>query len=139
MNYKIWLDSFLLSWRDLSLLSLFSSRYVLLYSEFEEWSFLLIVYKIWSDSFLLSLGLCPSIYPLLLMFLDALIPNVMKPAHKKIEMIDECLRNKPLQGGNILYITKWTILGWYKWQDLLSIYRSLRGHNIIRADITIIM
>ena len=36
----------------------------------------------------------------------ALIPNVRKPAHKKIENIDQCLRNKPLRGGNLLYITQ---------------------------------
>jgi len=33
----------------------------------------------------------------------ALIPNVMKLAHKKI---NERLRNQPLQGGNLLYITQ---------------------------------
>ena len=27
---------------------------------------------------------------------------VMKPTHKKIEKIDQCIRNKPLQGGNLL-------------------------------------
>jgi len=32
--------------------------------------------------------------------------SVMKPAHKKIEKIDKHLRNKPLRGGNILYITQ---------------------------------
>ena len=31
---------------------------------------------------------------------------VMKPAHKKIEKIDQRLINKPLQGGNLLYITQ---------------------------------
>ena len=31
-------------------------------------------------------------------------PYVMKIAHKKIEKIDECLRYKPLKGGNLLYI-----------------------------------
>jgi len=36
----------------------------------------------------------------------ALIPNVMTPSHKKIEKIDQRLRNKPLRGGNFLYITK---------------------------------
>ena len=36
----------------------------------------------------------------------SLIPNVMKPAHKKIEKIDERLRNKPLRGGNLFYITQ---------------------------------
>ena len=36
----------------------------------------------------------------------ALIPNVMKPTHKKIEKVDERLRNKPLEGGNLLYITQ---------------------------------
>jgi len=30
----------------------------------------------------------------------------MKPAHKNIEKIDKCLRNKPLQGGNLVYITQ---------------------------------
>jgi len=30
----------------------------------------------------------------------------MKPANKKIEKIDQRLRNKPLQGGNLLYITQ---------------------------------
>ena len=32
--------------------------------------------------------------------------SVMKLAHKKIEKIDEGLRNKPLWGGNLLYITQ---------------------------------
>ena len=31
---------------------------------------------------------------------------VMKPANKKIEKIDECLRNKPLRWGNLHYITQ---------------------------------
>jgi len=31
---------------------------------------------------------------------------VMKPAHKNIENIDQRLRNQPLRGGNLLYITK---------------------------------
>ena len=35
-----------------------------------------------------------------------LIPNVMKPAHKKIEKIDHRVQNQPLQGGNLLYITQ---------------------------------
>ena len=35
----------------------------------------------------------------------ALIPNVMKPAHKKIEKRDPRLRIQPLRGGNLLYIT----------------------------------
>jgi len=35
----------------------------------------------------------------------ALIPNVMKPAQEKIEKIDQCLRIRPLRGGNFLYIT----------------------------------
>ena len=30
----------------------------------------------------------------------------MKPAHKKIENIDECLKIQPLRGGNFLYITQ---------------------------------
>jgi len=30
----------------------------------------------------------------------------MKPAHKKVEKKDESLRDQPLQGGNLLYITK---------------------------------
>jgi len=70
----------------------------------------------------------------------ALIPNVKKTAHEKIEKIDQRLRNKPLRGGPTSFtLHKWTILIWYKWQDLFSIYRSLRDHNIISADITIIM
>jgi len=32
--------------------------------------------------------------------------TVMKPTHKKIEKIDQRLRNKPLRGGNLLYITQ---------------------------------
>jgi len=36
----------------------------------------------------------------------ALIPNVMKPAHKKIEKIDQRLRIQSLRGGNLLYITQ---------------------------------
>jgi len=36
----------------------------------------------------------------------ALIPNVMKPTHKKIEKIDQRLRIQPLRGGNLLYITQ---------------------------------
>jgi len=35
----------------------------------------------------------------------ALIPNVMKLAHKIKEMIDLRLQNQPLWGGNLLYIT----------------------------------
>ena len=35
-----------------------------------------------------------------------LYSNVMKPAHKTIEKRDKCLRNKPLRGGNPLYITQ---------------------------------
>ena len=35
----------------------------------------------------------------------ALIPNVMKPAHRKIEKRDPRLRIQPLRGGNLLYIT----------------------------------
>ena len=31
---------------------------------------------------------------------------VMKPAHKKIEKIEQCLRIHPLRGGNLLYITQ---------------------------------
>ena len=31
---------------------------------------------------------------------------VMKPAHKNLEKIDQCLRNKPLRCGNLLYITQ---------------------------------
>ena len=30
----------------------------------------------------------------------------MKPAQEKIEKIDGRLRNKPLRGGNLLYITE---------------------------------
>jgi len=30
----------------------------------------------------------------------------MKPAHKKIEKIDQRLGNKPLRGGNLLHITQ---------------------------------
>ena len=36
----------------------------------------------------------------------ASIPNVMKPAHKRIEKIDQCLRIQPLRGDNLLYITQ---------------------------------
>ena len=36
----------------------------------------------------------------------ALISIVMKLVQKKIEKIDERLRNKPLQGGNLLYISQ---------------------------------
>jgi len=32
--------------------------------------------------------------------------TVMKLAHKKIEKIDQRLRNKPLRGGNLLYFTQ---------------------------------
>lgn len=32
--------------------------------------------------------------------------DVMKPAHKKIEKIDQHLRIQPLRGGNLLYITQ---------------------------------
>ena len=32
--------------------------------------------------------------------------SIMKPTHKNIEKIEECLINKPLQEGNLLYITK---------------------------------
>ena len=30
----------------------------------------------------------------------------MKPTHKKIEKIDQRLRNKPIQGDNLLYNTQ---------------------------------
>jgi len=33
-----------------------------------------------------------------------LIPNVMKPARKKIEMIDQHVRIQSVRGGNLLYI-----------------------------------
>jgi len=36
----------------------------------------------------------------------ALIPNVMQLAHKIEEKIDQRLQNQPLQGHNLLYITK---------------------------------
>ena len=36
----------------------------------------------------------------------ALIPNVRKPMHKKIEKIDQRLRIQSLRGGNLLYITQ---------------------------------
>ena len=36
---------------------------------------------------------------------QALIPNVMKQTHKIEEKRDQWLRNQPLQGGNLLYIT----------------------------------
>jgi len=32
--------------------------------------------------------------------------GIMKPAHKKIEKMDKRLQNKPLRGGNLLYITQ---------------------------------
>jgi len=35
-----------------------------------------------------------------------MVEIVMKPAHKKIEKIDQCLGNKPLRGENLFYITK---------------------------------
>jgi len=41
-----------------------------------------------------------------LYFLKKNVKTVMKPAHKKIENIDEFLRNKPLRWGNLLYITQ---------------------------------
>ena len=69
----------------------------------------------------------------------ALIPNVMKPAHKKIEKRDQRLQNKPLRGGNLLYIKKMNNSWMIQMTILLSIYRILRGHSIIRTDITIIM
>jgi len=56
----------------------------------------------------------------------ALIPNVMKPAQEKIEKIDQFLRIQPLRGATSFTLHKWTILGWFKWQNFLSIYRSLR-------------
>ncbi len=34
----------------------------------------------------------------------ALIPNVMQRDHKIEEELDQRLQNKPLQGGNLLYI-----------------------------------
>ena len=64
----------------------------------------------------------------------------MKPTHKKIEKKDQRLRNQPLRGGNLLYITQMN----NSWMIQMTIppfyiYRSLRGHNIIRSDITLIM
>ena len=38
-------------------------------------------------------------------FYNNITQNVMKPAHKKMENIDQRLRIQPLRGGNILYIT----------------------------------
>jgi len=64
----------------------------------------------------------------------------MKPAHKKIEKRDKRLRIQPPRGGHLLYTTQmdnsWMI---QMTRPPLYIYRSLRGHNIIGADITIIM
>jgi len=64
----------------------------------------------------------------------------MRASHKKIEKKDQRLRNQPLRGGNLLYITQmnnsWMIQTKNKF---LSIYRSLRGHNVIKANITIII
>ena len=57
----------------------------------------------------------------------ALIPNVMKPAQEKI---DQRLIIQPFRGETSFTLHKWTILGWFKWQNLLSIYRSMRSHNI---------
>ena len=54
----------------------------------------------------------------------------MKPTHRTIEIIYQRLKKYPLQGGNLFSLHKWTILGWYKWQNLPSTYRSLRGHII---------
>jgi len=68
-----------------------------------------------------------------------LIPNVMKLAHKRQERNINTLEFSLFEGAASFTLHKWKILIWYKWQDLLSIYRSLRGHNTIRVDITIIM
>ena len=50
------------------------------------------------------------------------------------------------EGATSNKLHKWTILGWYNLQNLFSIYRSpwghnviLVGHNIILADLTIII
>ena len=69
----------------------------------------------------------------------ALIPNVVKPTPKIEERRYQRLRNKPLQRGNLQYITWMNNLGWYKWQNILSIYRSPWGHNVILAYLTIII
>ena len=34
------------------------------------------------------------------------VPNVMKPTHKKIEKIDEHLRNKPIRGATSFTLHK---------------------------------
>jgi len=59
----------------------------------------------------------------------ALISNVIQPTHKIEEKIDQWLQNQPLQGEDSFTLHNWTIIAWYKWQNLLSIYRSLRGHK----------
>jgi len=41
----------------------------------------------------------------------------MKPAHKKIEKIDERLRNKPLRGDNLLYIAQMTRPSFYIYES----------------------
>jgi len=70
--------------------------------------------------------------------LHLFILNVMQPSHKIEEKIGQRLQNQHLRGGNLLYITKMNNSWVIQMTRPLSIYRSLRGHNIIRADITII-
>jgi len=63
----------------------------------------------------------------------------MQLDHKTEEKIDQWIENYPLRRGTSFTSHKWKIIRWYKWQDILGIYRSLRGHNIFKAYITIIM
>ena len=42
------------------------------------------------------------------------------------------LQFRLFEGETSFTLHKWTILGWFKWKNLLSIYRSLRSHNIIQ-------
>ena len=61
----------------------------------------------------------------------ALIPNVVKPAPKIEEKRYQRHRNKPLRGGNLQYITLMNNSWMIQITNLLSIYRSPWGHNII--------
>ena len=64
----------------------------------------------------------------------------MKPTHKIEENIDQHLINQPLHGRKppLDYINE-NFLDDSNEKNLISIYKSPWGHNIILANITIIM
>ena len=63
----------------------------------------------------------------------------MKPAHKKIEKIDKCLRIQPLRGGSLLCITQMNNYSMIQMKKPpFYIYES-KGSQYNQADLTIII